>query len=260
MTETESMAVGIKVLASEHQTLKEEAKKRGMTMSNLAAMAIREYLDKLNNPKTDNQLLQAVYDKLQEMDGRIQSNGSDVSIKPTKGKGNRVMIFLDVRNVTSLDKTAKINFSKMIDYLVAGRQVVAQYAYDSARIGPDGTDIATRFHDYLRFQGFELKLRDNTNEPTQKEVDVALASDLQEQGSEDNYDTAILISGDRDFVPAIEKVRARGKRVEVASFDECLSHVLQTKANKTYILDDLFIIQMMDPETAAKYEHKEVGA
>jgi len=259
MAEDGTTSVIVKLPSEYHSQLKAQSKSQGETITKVASDVIVEYLQKQsqdvndNVPQNDSALIKAIYDKVKDID-------SGDLVTPSRVKGNRVMIFLDVRNVTSLDKTAKINFRKMIDYLVRGRDVVAQYAYDSVRYGADGTDIATRFHDYLRISGFELKLRDSTHEETQKEVDVALASDMQYQASRNNYDVAILISGDRDFVPAIEIIRAMGKRVEVASFDDCLSHVLQTKANKAYALDDLFIIQMMDPETAAKYEHKEVGA
>jgi uncharacterized LabA/DUF88 family protein len=259
MADDDYVNTAVKLHVAEHQMLKDEAKRQGTTLSNLHNSIVRDYLSKSSEPKTTDDKIQAIFDKIQAIDA-LQRTSPETAKVPVKGRGNRVMIFLDVRNVTSLDKTAKINFAKMIDYLVRGRDVMAQYAYDSVRYGSDGTDIAARFHDYLRIAGFELKLRDSTNEPTQKEVDVALASDMQEQAYEDNYDTAILISGDRDFVPAIEKIRAKGKRVEVAAFDQCFSHVLQTKANKTYSLNDLFIIQMMDPETATKYEHKEVDA
>ncbi len=33
-----------------------------------------------------------------------------------------------------------------------------------------------------------------------------------------DYDTAIIVSGDADFVSVIEQSRSQGKRVEVASF------------------------------------------
>lgn len=53
----------------------------------------------------------------------------------------------------------------------------------------------------------------------EKGVDVALACDLVDLARRDGYDVAYLISGDADFVPAVEIVRSIGKRVFVASPD-----------------------------------------
>ena len=46
----------------------------------------------------------------------------------------------------------------------------------------------------------------------QKEVDVALACEMVSHAFRNSYDVAILISGDRDFIPAIQHVQASGKK------------------------------------------------
>ena len=249
MTETKSVSAMLPL--EDYNKLISFGKKIDTTnVSQLVRDALAAYM-KNNDPDmmSNDQMLRAVYDQVSAMNlGTSKMTGT---------KGNRVMIFLDVRNVTSFDKTAKIHFSMMVENLVKGRELMAAYAYDSVMYGSDGVDTSIRFHDYLRNNGFDLKLRDTTQETVQKEVDVALAVDMVQHAYDDNYDTAILISGDRDFVPAVEKVKAKGKRVEVASFGGSMSHVLQKKANFKYELDNMYIIQLMDPETAKKYEHKE---
>lgn len=57
----------------------------------------------------------------------------------------------------------------------------------------------------------------------EKGVDVMIASDLIAHAYEDHYDTAILVSGDADFYPALQAVKDIGKQVEVAAFDSNLS-------------------------------------
>ena len=47
----------------------------------------------------------------------------------------------------------------------------------------------------------------------EKETDVRLSVDLVVGAYEDQYDVAMLISGDTDYVPAVKAVRKRGKRV-----------------------------------------------
>jgi uncharacterized LabA/DUF88 family protein len=55
----------------------------------------------------------------------------------------------------------------------------------------------------------------------QKGVDVRIAIDMLFYGSTDKYDTAILVSGDSDLVPAVEAVKSYGKHVELAFFKYC---------------------------------------
>lgn len=52
----------------------------------------------------------------------------------------------------------------------------------------------------------------------EKGVDVNVASDLLVHAFDDQYDTAILISEDGDFVPAIQEVQRLSKKVENAYF------------------------------------------
>jgi len=60
----------------------------------------------------------------------------------------------------------------------------------------------------------------------EKGVDVLLAIDLVRLAAEDRYDTAILLSSDEDFVPAIDAARQLyRKRVEVALPEVPAHHV-----------------------------------
>ena len=85
--------------------------------------------------------------------------------------------------------------------------------YGSESVPPN--DGQRRFFDVLRYSGYQvvvkpLKVRKNeTGEEyaIEKGVDVSLVSDLLCLAFEDAYDTAILVSGDADFVNPIEKVK-----------------------------------------------------
>ena len=50
-------------------------------------------------------------------------------------------------------------------------------------------------------------------EYVEKQVDVQIAADLVSMAFQDEYDIAYLLSADADFVPAVRRVRGRGKRV-----------------------------------------------
>ena len=58
----------------------------------------------------------------------------------------------------------------------------------------------------------------------------------------DNFDVAVVVSGDRDFVPSIEMVRGLGKQVEVAAFSGALSARLRRSADRSVLLEELPII------------------
>jgi uncharacterized LabA/DUF88 family protein len=60
-------------------------------------------------------------------------------------------------------------------------------------------------------------------EPREKMVDIALASSLISYAAVPNaYDVAVLVIGDRDYVPALQTIRRMGKRVAIASIrDSC---------------------------------------
>jgi len=166
----------------------------------------------------------------------------------------RVILFIDGSNVfwalhtyNQANRTAdKINYVKMIDELTQGRQRIRAYYYGSVGVPPKENQI--KFHDRLRYSGLQvvtkpLKVRLNPDTGEQhlieKGVDVALVSDLLSLAWEGAYDVAVIVSGDADFVGTIEKVKYKGKIVEVASFRDSLSGDLRRVADKVIFLDDL---------------------
>ncbi len=52
----------------------------------------------------------------------------------------------------------------------------------------------------------------------EKRVDTRLVADMIQLAAVDAYDAAVLLSGDQDFVPAVEAANALGKRVYVATW------------------------------------------
>ncbi|MCP4580532.1 MAG: NYN domain-containing protein, partial [candidate division Zixibacteria bacterium] len=55
----------------------------------------------------------------------------------------------------------------------------------------------------------------------------------------DTYDTAILISGDEDFMVVVEKIKELGKHVEVANLGG--SFLLRQAADKYLLIDRNFL-------------------
>jgi NYN domain len=84
---------------------------------------------------------------------------------------------------------------------------------------------------------------------TEKRVDTRLVADLIHYAANAAYDAAVLVSGDDDFVPAVEAVNALGKQVWVATWsaDElstdlrvrCFGHIHLSDGVPTFRVDRL---------------------
>ena len=76
--------------------------------------------------------------------------------------------------------------------------------------------------------------------PYEKGIDVQLATDMITHNFKGNYDVAILVAGDNDFVGAIQAVKDNGRHVEVALFGrEGTSRQLRTVADKIITINRL---------------------
>ena len=162
----------------------------------------------------------------------------------------RVMVFIDGSNLYHvLDQNCSrhdVQFDKLARKLANGRDLRRIYYYnirqDSDRA--DGRVDQDRFlHSLYDTPYVEVRLgiaKQRRDHVVEKGVDVMLATDLVVRAYQDQYDTAVLVSGDGDFYPAIQAVKDRGKQVEVAAFESNISAEasrvadLHIKLNKTF--------------------------
>ena len=162
---------------------------------------------------------------------------------------DRVMVFIDLRNMTKSVKMdsqfSRLDFEFLVNYLLFGRKLLAAYIFDSKGV-LETDDRSRAFHDLLRYKGFRVIARDSfdVEKDEQKEVDVAMACQIVVHALRDNYDTAIVVSGDRDFIPAIQEVQAAGKKVEVAAFSKHMAKEMRRAADKYYELDDVPLLSL----------------
>ena len=90
------------------------------------------------------------------------------------------------------------------------------YYYTSAVGDPDRIDSVRRS---LRIIGFDPQVfKKPASAIKSKGVDITLTKDMLSHAFLDNYADAVLIAGDGDYVPLIEEVKRRGKRVHVGFF------------------------------------------
>ncbi|MFC1918208.1 NYN domain-containing protein [Chloroflexota bacterium] len=159
----------------------------------------------------------------------------------------RIMFFIDGSNVYhSLKKhcgRTDLDIGKFCRKLMEKRQLIRIYYYN-ARVG-----MKEEPERYKQQQAFfasvnaipytELRLgRLIYNNwpsvpPYEKGTDVQLATDMLTHGFRNNYDIAILVAGDNDYVGAIQAIKDNGKHVEVALFGkEGTSRQLRDVADK----------------------------
>ena len=178
----------------------------------------------------------------------------------TEASQDRVMVFIDLANVQKSVRSKesagfRLDYYRLVKELVGPRRLIGAYVFDAVS-SADRTSFEPkkRLHDALRYLGFRVVAREVSfeEEGQQKEVDVALATEMVVGALRDAFDVAILVSGDRDFVPAVERTRTEGKRVEVAFFGgsvdpdrrSSFSLHLQKVADRILDLDELPLLQL----------------
>lgn len=170
----------------------------------------------------------------------------------TEKKKERISIFIDGSNLYYSLKdleVAKIDFQKLVKMLEKDRLLVSVYYYNAPLdISIDSKKYweQQKFFDALRrIPGFNVvlarlrkhKKEDGTFGFEVKGDDIYLAVDLVSGAYENLYDTALIVSGDEDFVPAIKKVQKLGKKVENIYFCTTSSNYLKKTCNSSFCID-----------------------
>jgi uncharacterized LabA/DUF88 family protein len=70
-----------------------------------------------------------------------------------------------------------------------------------------------------------------------KRVDIKLSVDMLTHAYQNNYDVAVLIAGDEDYVPLVEAVKNAGRRVFVWFVKDGLSPHIERSADYFYDLE-----------------------
>lgn len=165
------------------------------------------------------------------------------------------MIFIDGSNhyhivkdmFNNSEKSMNFDFEKFVRELASNRELVRVYYYTAPldRKKDEKTYIKQqRFFSMLnRIPNFNLvlcrmqKVKIDGKEIYQvKEDDIHLAVDMVKLAFNDAYDTAILVSSDGDFNPAVKAVKERGKNIENIGFETKFSYHLKQECDKCRIL------------------------
>jgi uncharacterized LabA/DUF88 family protein len=155
-----------------------------------------------------------------------------------KHKDQRVGIFIDTQNIYHSAKNlykSKVNFGKVVQDILAGRQLIRALAYVITSESGDEQG----FFEALTKAGIETKTKDLQifmGGAKKADWDVGLAVDAIKMSSK--LDTIIIISGDGDFVPLVEYLKTNsGCQVEVVAFGKSTSSKLIDCADDFIDLD-----------------------
>ena len=169
-------------------------------------------------------------------------------------KKERVSIFIDGSNfyhsTKKLKVVNKVNFQKLVNELVGDRKLINVFYYNAPLdlgVNPKIYWEQQKFFNVLRnipkFKVIICKLKKTKREGKIKyEVkgdDTHLVSDFVGEAYENLYDTAILVSGDEDFVSPIKRVRRLGKRIENAWFSSSSSFNLRNTCDSSIHLNKI---------------------
>ena len=146
----------------------------------------------------------------------------------------RVGVFIDVQNMFYATKNlygSKLNYSKLLDYIARGRDLVRSIAYVVQTPEIDQSNFLTM----LRSNGYEVRSKELKQRPDgscKGDWDMGLALDALSMA--ERLDVVAIVSGDGDFSDLVTYLKARGVRVEVYSFPYSTAEDLRVTATEFY--------------------------
>lgn len=170
------------------------------------------------------------------------------------GHRGRVAVFIDGNNLFHAARfhNIDIDYNKLLRILLGDGRLLRAFFYTGVDVGAE------------RQQGFLLWMRRNGFRVVQKELktfydgtrkanlDVEIAVDMLSLAG--RYDTAVLVSGDEDFVYAVNAVAYKGCRVEVAGFRSNTAPRLIDVADFFIDLGDIADLIRKDSSQSSEFE------
>jgi uncharacterized LabA/DUF88 family protein len=176
------------------------------------------------------------------------------------GHRGKVAIFIDGNNLFHAARfhNIDIDYNKLLRVLLGDGRLFRAFFYTGVDAGAE------------RQQGFLLWMRRNGFRVVQKELktfydgtrkanlDVEIAVDMLSLAG--RYDTAVLVSGDEDFVYAVNAVAYKGCRVEIVGFRSNTAPKLIDVADCFVDLGEIAEKIRKDMQHAGRCEDREIPA
>jgi len=153
-------------------------------------------------------------------------------------KEQRVSVLIDVSNLyysaKHLYRGEKVNFNELLKTAVSGRKLIRAFAYVIRSKGGEEES----FWKALSKLGIEIRVKNLQEYPggaKKGDWDVGITVDAIRISP--SVDVIVLASGDGDFVPLVEYLKNRGKKVEAISFGRSTSANLKEEVDEFFDLD-----------------------
>ena len=177
------------------------------------------------------------------------------------------MVFVDGENLAIRYK-AEMGSRAPCNHVTYVPDVMVWSPFASRRSGPE--EYVRRYY-YTSTTGdaearsqIEIKLRESGIEAPRvftrdksgrsKQVDITLTTEMLTHAHRDNFDIAVLVSGDGDYVPLVEAVKAEGKRVALWAPSSGLSPKLKLAADHYWNISDLLFRESGDQAFLGIYD------
>ncbi|MDX1798624.1 MAG: NYN domain-containing protein [Candidatus Lokiarchaeia archaeon] len=158
---------------------------------------------------------------------------------------NRIAIFIDNSNIFKGFRkfNVKVDYERLKQVITRDRELQNIFLYEGA-IYPLSPEKKKWYKALSKKSGYIISASFDKivlNDAVEKKVDIKIAIDMISLAYEDAYDTAVLVSGDGDFLPVVKKIKTLGKDFELWAFKYSLANTLREEVDqrKIFYLDDI---------------------
>ncbi|MFX1389110.1 MAG: NYN domain-containing protein [Promethearchaeota archaeon] len=157
----------------------------------------------------------------------------------------RIIIFVDNSNIfKGFQKyNVQADYEKLKNLITGERKLGEIFLYEGV-IYPISPEKKRWYKELSKRSGYIIKASFDkivSSGAIEKKVDIKIAIDIISLAYENSYDTAVLVSGDGDFLPVLKKIKNLGKNVEIWAFKYSLANTLKEEIGQEniYYLDDI---------------------
>ena len=156
----------------------------------------------------------------------------------------RITIFIDNSNIFKGFQKYKIqaDYEKLKTVITRDRKLDAIYLYEGV-VYPMSPEKKRWYEQLSARSGYVIEASFDKivrHGAIEKKVDIKIAIDVVSLAYEDAYDTAVLVTGDGDFLPVVKKIKELDKNMEIWAFKYSLANALrdQIEDDRIFYLDD----------------------
>lgn len=138
-------------------------------------------------------------------------------------ENQRVAVFVDTQNMYHSTRNlfnSNLDYSKLLSEAVGDRDLIRAIAYVIKADTPE----EEKFFEALEDIGFQIKIKElKTYYDGAKKGDWDMGIAIDAMAIAEKVDAVVLASGDGDFSVLLERIKAKGTKVEVISFKKSTS-------------------------------------